>query len=106
MLIQELKEKLKLKIEYYNQNSEDGNSSEDFDEMFKEDDDALISIEKLTDISKSTLSNSQSNINNISNDKINVDEETNKINKKSNYFNIFNFIAFGCDIFYNIFFLW
>ena len=82
VLNQEFKEKLKLKIEYYNQNRGDDNSSENFDEMFKEDD-ALISIDTISDLSKSTLSLSKSNIKSLINDEINVVQETNKISKAS-----------------------
>ena len=48
--------------------------------MFKEDD-ALISIDTLSDLSKSTLTLSKSNIKSIINDEINFGEETNKISK-------------------------
>ena len=82
VLNQEFKEKLKLKIEYYNQNRENDNSSENFDEMFKEDD-ALISIDTISDLSKSTLSLSKSNIKSLINDEKNVVQETNKISKAS-----------------------
>ena len=82
VLNQEFKEKLKLKIEYYNQNRGDDNSSENFDEMFKEDD-ALISIDTISDLSKSTLSLSKSNIKSLINDEKNVVQETNKISKAS-----------------------
>lgn len=83
ILNQEFKEKLKLKIEYYNQNREDDNSTESFDEVFKEDD-ALISIDTLSDLSKSTLSLSKSNLKSIINDEIYEVKETNKMSKASN----------------------